>query len=136
MIDHRRPLPLSGRSCRHGAALCHRGRQEGLQFTGKAKVGDKQEWPRWIPTAEMSKRDPKKYGQYKDGMDGGPEQSARRARHLPLPGQDGHPYPHPWHDCAGDRSEPTRQTAAFRMINEHVIDLYDKVKIGAEVVVL
>ena len=45
--------------------------REGLLFTGKATVGDKQEWPRWIPTLDMQKREPKHYGQYKDGMDGG-----------------------------------------------------------------
>ena len=58
--------------------------REGLQFKGKVAVGDKQEWPRWIPTIEMQKREPKKYGQYKDGMDGGRREPARRPRHLPL----------------------------------------------------
>ena len=47
--------------------------REGLLFTGEATVGDKQEWPRWIPTLDMQKREPKHYGQYKDGMDGGPD---------------------------------------------------------------
>ena len=47
--------------------------REGLLFNGKATVGDKQEWPRWIPTLDMQKREPKHYGQYKDGMDGGPD---------------------------------------------------------------
>ena len=47
--------------------------REGLEFKGSAKVGDKQEWPRWIPTKEMQEREPRKYGQYKDGMPGGPD---------------------------------------------------------------
>ena len=47
--------------------------KEGLQFKGNVTVGDKQEWPRWIPTLDMQKRDPKKYGPYKDGMAGGPD---------------------------------------------------------------
>jgi len=47
--------------------------REGLQFKGTVAVGDKQEWPRWIPTLDMQKREPKHYGQYKDGMPGGGE---------------------------------------------------------------
>ena len=103
--------------------------RDGLQFKGKVKVGDKQEWPRWIPTKEMQQREPKKYGQYKDGMPGGGRESARRARHLPLPGQEGHASAHPWHhrpQTIGTNSS----NGCFRMINEHVMDLYSRVRVG------
>jgi lipoprotein-anchoring transpeptidase ErfK/SrfK len=109
--------------------------REGLQFKGAVKVGDKQEWPRWIPTKEMQQREPKKYGQYKDGMDGGPENPlGARAIYLYLGKQDTHLRIH------GTNQPQSIGTSAsngcFRMINDHVIDLYRRVKVGTPVVVL
>ena len=75
---------------------------DGLQFKGKVKVGDKQEWPRWIPTKEMQEREPKKYGQYKDGMPGGGDNPlGARAIYL-YRGQEGHASAHPRHHRAAD----------------------------------
>lgn len=109
--------------------------KEGLEFKGTAKVGDKQEWPRWIPTVDMQKREPKKYGQYKDGMPGGPDNPlGARAIYLHQGRLDTHIRIH------GTNQPQTIGTASsngcFRMINEHVMDLYRRVKVGAPVVVL
>jgi lipoprotein-anchoring transpeptidase ErfK/SrfK len=109
--------------------------REGLQFKGNVTVGDKQEWPRWIPTKEMQEREPKKYGQYKDGMDGGPDNPlGARAIYLYLGRQDTHLRIH------GTNQPQSIGTSAsngcFRMINDHVMDLYGRVKIGTPVVVL
>ena len=109
--------------------------QEGLEFTGKATVGAKQPWPRWTPTKEMIKRSPGKYARYKDGMDGGPKNPlGARAIYLYQGRQDTYLRIH------GTNQPETIGTASsngcFRMINEHVIDLYDRVQMGAEVVVL
>lgn len=109
--------------------------RDGLQFKGNVTVGDKQEWPRWIPTKEMQEREPKKYGQYKDGMDGGPENPlGARAIYLYLGKQDTHLRIH------GTNQPQSIGTSAsngcFRMINDHVIDLYRRVKVGTPVVVL
>ena len=109
--------------------------KEGLLFTGKATVGDMQEWPRWIPTKDMIAREPKKYGKYKDGMDGGPENPlGARAIYLYQGKNDTHIRIH------GTTAPNTIGTASsngcFRMINEHVIELYQKVKMGTPVVVL
>jgi lipoprotein-anchoring transpeptidase ErfK/SrfK len=109
--------------------------RDGLQFKGTVKVGDKQEWPRWIPTKEMQQREPKKYGQYKDGMDGGPENPlGARAIYLYLGKQDTHLRIH------GTNQPQSIGTSAsngcFRMINDHVIDLYRRVRVGTPVVVL
>ncbi len=46
--------------------------KEGLEFKGTAVVQTKREWPRWIPTKEMIKREPAHYAKYENGMDGGP----------------------------------------------------------------
>ncbi len=109
--------------------------REGLEFKGSAKIGDKQEWPRWIPTQDMQKRDPKKYGQYKDGMPGGPENPlGARAMYLYQGKTDTHIRIH------GTNQPQTIGTnssnGCFRMINEHVKDLYSRVPVGTEVVVL
>lgn len=109
--------------------------REGLEFKGSAKVGDKQEWPRWIPTQDMQKREPKKYGQYKDGMPGGPDNPlGARAIYLYQGAKDTHIRIH------GTNQPQTIGTnssnGCFRMVNDHVMDLYRRVKVGTEVVVL
>ncbi|MEP9373081.1 L,D-transpeptidase [Mesorhizobium sp. KR1-2] len=109
--------------------------REGLEFKGTAKVGDKQEWPRWIPTLDMQKRDPQKYGHYKDGMNGGPDNPlGARAIYLYQGKSDTHIRIH------GTNQPQTIGTnssnGCFRMVNDHVIDLYNRVKMGTEVVVL
>src|SRR4029453_9780506 len=45
--------------------------RDGLQFKGSVKGGDKQKGPPGTRTLDMQKREPKHYGQYKDGMNGG-----------------------------------------------------------------
>lgn len=109
--------------------------KEGLAFKGTAKVGDKQEWPRWFPTKDMQEREPKKYGPYKDGMNGGPDNPlGARAIYLYQGKQDTHIRIH------GTTQPQSIGSAAsngcFRMINDHVMDLYRRVGMGTEVVVL
>ncbi|MDW6022838.1 L,D-transpeptidase [Mesorhizobium sp. BAC0120] len=109
--------------------------REGLQFKGSVTVGDKQEWPRWIPTKEMQQREPKKYGQYKDGMDGGPDNPlGARAIYLYQGKQDTHLRIHGTNQPQSIGSAASN--GCFRMINDHVMDLYRRVKLGTPVVVL
>lgn len=109
--------------------------KDGLEFKGAAKVADKQEWPRWFPTKAMQEREPAKYGRYKDGMNGGPDNPlGARAIYLHQDKVDTHIRIH------GTNQPETIGSASsngcFRMINEHVMDLYNRVRVGAEVVVL
>jgi lipoprotein-anchoring transpeptidase ErfK/SrfK len=109
--------------------------KEGLAFKGTATVGDKQEWPRWFPTKDMQEREPKKYGPYKDGMNGGPDNPlGARAIYLYQGNKDTHIRIH------GTNQPQTIGSASsngcFRMINDHVMDLYNRVPMGAQVVVL
>ncbi len=125
-------LVESGSTARRYAIAVGR---EGLEFKGRATIGDKQEWPRWIPTQAMQKREPKKYGQYKDGMPGGPNNPlGARALYLYDGKKDTHVRIH------GTNQPQTVGTnssnGCFRMINDHVMDLYRRVGIGAQVVVL
>lgn len=109
--------------------------KEGLQYKGTVAVGDKQEWPRWIPTQDMQKREPKHYGQYKDGMPGGGANPlGARAIYLYEGKKDTHLRIH------GTIAPQTIGTSAsngcFRMINDHVMDLYRRVKMGTKVVII
>ncbi|MDX8524885.1 L,D-transpeptidase [Mesorhizobium sp. MSK_1335] len=109
--------------------------REGLQFKGTVAVGDKQEWPRWIPTLDMQKREPKHYGQYKDGMAGG-GQNPLGARAIYL--YDGRKDTHlRIHGTIAPQSIGTSASnGCFRMMNEHVMDLYSRVRIGTKVVII
>ncbi len=109
--------------------------REGLGFTGETTVGDKQYWPKWFPTKEMQEREPSKYAQYAEGMDGGPANPlGARAIYLYQGKQDTHIRIH------GTNNPSSIGTASsngcFRMLNEHVMELYEKVRMGAPVVVL
>ncbi len=109
--------------------------KDGLDYHGTVTVGRMAEWPRWIPTKEMIERSPEKYAKYADGMDGGPENPlGARAIYLYDGGKDTylriHGTTQPW----------TIGTAAsngcFRMVNEHVMELFSRVTVGTQVVVL
>lgn len=109
--------------------------KEGLLFTGKTTVGAKQPWPKWTPTKAMIERDPRSYARYADGMEGGASNPlGARAIYLYQGRQDTYLRIH------GTTQPQTIGTASsngcFRMINEHVMDLFDRVQMGADVVVL
>ncbi|HEV7254627.1 MAG TPA: L,D-transpeptidase [Mesorhizobium sp.] len=109
--------------------------RDGLQFKGEVKVGDKQEWPRWIPTAEMQAREPKKYGRYKDGMPGGPDNPlGARAMYLHLGKKDTYLRIHGTNQPESIGSASSN--GCFRMVNEHVMDLYRRVPVGTQVIVM
>ncbi|MBN9259223.1 MULTISPECIES: L,D-transpeptidase [unclassified Mesorhizobium] len=109
--------------------------REGLQFKGTVAVGDKQEWPRWIPTLDMQKREPKHYGQYKDGMPGGGENPlGARAIYLYDGKKDTHLRIHG--TIAPQSIGTSASNGCFRMMNEHVMDLYSRVKVGTKVVII
>lgn len=107
----------------------------GLEFKGSGTINAKREWPRWIPTKEMIEREPAHYGRYKNGMDGGPGNPlGSRAMYLFQGNKDTYIRIHgtvqPW--TIGSSAS----NGCFRMINEDVMDLYDRVSLGTEVVVL
>jgi lipoprotein-anchoring transpeptidase ErfK/SrfK len=108
--------------------------REGLQWKGTAVIGTKREWPRWIPTKDMIKREPAHYARYENGMDGGPGNPlGARALYLTQGNKDTyiriHGTTQPW--TIGSSAS----NGCFRMVNEHVIDLYSRVDVGTEVVV-
>ncbi len=112
--------------------------QAGLEFTGQAVIGAKKEWPTWRPTDEMIERSPRTYAKFKGTkyiQPGGPDNPlGARALYLFQDGRDTYIRIH------GTTQPETIGTAAsngcFRMINEHVIDLYGRVPVGTTVTVL
>ncbi len=109
--------------------------KQGLEFQGKATITAKREWPRWIPTKEMIERNPSHYARFKNGMDGGPGNPlGSRAMYLFQGSKDTYIRIHgtvqPW--TIGSSAS----NGCFRMINEDVMDLYERVPLGTEVVVL
>jgi lipoprotein-anchoring transpeptidase ErfK/SrfK len=110
----------------------------GLEFTGTAVIQVKKEWPTWRPTNEMIERDPRAYARFVDNdyiMPGGPSNPlGARALYLFQNGIDTYFRIH-----GTTQPETIGQSASngcIRMLNEHVIDLYQRVPIGTVVTVL
>ena len=107
----------------------------GLAFKGNAKIKRKAEWPSWTPTANMIKREPQKYKRFANGVPGGPNNPlGARALYLYKGNRDTYYRIHG--TTQPDSIGRSVSNGCIRMINDHVIDLYDRVSIGATVVVL
>ena len=109
--------------------------RQALAWSGTAKIQRKAKWPSWTPTQNMIKREPEKYAKYAGGVPGGPQNPlGARALYLYKGKRDTYYRIHgttaPW--TIGTASS----NGCIRMINDHVVDLYDRVPIGARVVVL
>jgi lipoprotein-anchoring transpeptidase ErfK/SrfK len=125
-----------GRAIRYGVGV---GRQ-GFGWSGTATIHDKQEWPDWYPPKEMIARQPDLRRQLTDlqsgiGMPGGPRNPlGARAMYLWQGNKDTlyriHGTFEPW--TIGKNVS----SGCIRMINQDVIDLYQRTAAGAKVVVL
>ena len=110
----------------------------GLEFAGSAVVAVKKEWPTWRPTPEMSEREPESYTQFLNNtytMPGGPTNPlGARALYLFRNGADTFFRIH----GTNERRSIGLSTSGgcIRMMNEHVIDLYQRVPLGTVVTVL
>jgi lipoprotein-anchoring transpeptidase ErfK/SrfK len=107
----------------------------GLAWSGKAEVARKAKWPSWTPTANMIRRQPDKYARYANGVPGGPGNPlGARALYLYRNGRDTyyriHGTTEPW------TIGRAVSNGCIRLVNEHVADLYERVPVGAPVVVL
>jgi lipoprotein-anchoring transpeptidase ErfK/SrfK len=113
----------NGRALRYGVGV---GRP-GFEWKGVKTVSAKKEWPDWRPPEEMRKRQP----YLPEHMAGGPNNPlGARAIYLgsTLYRIHGSNEPHTIGSAVS--------SGCFRMRNEDVIDLYNRVKVGTRVVVL
>lgn len=103
----------------------------GFEWSGTHKVTQKREWPDWRPPAEMIAREKAKGRTLPVHMAGGPENPlGARALYLGSTLYRIHGTNEPW-TIGGAVS-----SGCIRMRNEDVIDLYDRVGMGATVIVI
>jgi lipoprotein-anchoring transpeptidase ErfK/SrfK len=112
-----------GRAMRYGIGV---GR-EGFTWSGVHAVSNKREWPDWVPPPQMLKRQP----YLPRHMKGGPE-NPLGARALYI-GSTIYRI-HGTNDAESIGGADS--SGCIRLTNADVIDLYDRVKIGAKVVVI
>ncbi|MDZ4096590.1 MAG: L,D-transpeptidase [Paracoccaceae bacterium] len=106
----------------------------GFEWSGEALVTGRKNWPTWTPPPEMIARDPK-LAKWEKGQPGGPTNPlGARAIYLTTNGVD---YGYRIHGTPDWQSiGRNASSGCIRMINQDVIDLYERVPDGAKVVVL
>ena len=123
-------IQSGGTALRYGIGV---GR-DGFAWAGTAQVGDKSPWPRWNPTPEHQARD-QFAARYPRGMDGGPRNPiGARALYIWQGQKDTLYRIHGTSDNASIGQAVS--SGCVRLFNQDIIDLYDRVEIGAKVVVL
>lgn len=111
-----------GKAMRYGIGVA----REGFEWSGTMRISMKREWPDWTPPAEMLQRRP----ELPRHMAGGPDNPlGARAMYLGASLYRIHGSNEP--ETIGEAVS----SGCIRMANEDVIDLYDRVKVGAVVVV-
>jgi lipoprotein-anchoring transpeptidase ErfK/SrfK len=108
--------------------------REGFEWKGTAHIAMKREWPVWTPPPEMIGRQPE-LAKFKHGMPPGITNAlGARALYLFNKGGDSgyrlHGTPE-WKTIGKAMS-----SGCIRLINQDIIDLYDRAKVGAKVIVL
>ena len=106
----------------------------GFEWAGIANVTERKQWPTWTPPPEMIVRKPE-LAKWEKGQPGGPTNPlGARALYLTTNGVDYgyriHGTPE-WQSIGSNAS-----SGCIRMINQDVIDLFDRVPSGAKVIVL
>ncbi len=120
----------SERAIRYGVGV---GRQ-GFLWAGRAYVGWKRAWPTWTPPPAMIAREPELV-RFKSGMEPGLRNPlGARAIYIYRDGRDTlyrlHGTNEPWSIGKAVSS------GCIRLFNQDIIDLHDRVKPGARIVVL
>jgi lipoprotein-anchoring transpeptidase ErfK/SrfK len=100
--------------------------KEGYGWAGVSKISLKREWPDWSPTPNIRKEHPGLPGHMKGGSD---NPLGARALYLGSTLYRIHGTNEPWK--IGDAVS----SGCIRLTNDDVIDLYNRAKIGATVIV-
>jgi len=112
-----------GKALRYGIGTA----KTGFEWSGTHKVTNKREWPDWTPPPEMIARRPDIPHHMAGGIN---NPLGARALYIGATLYRIHGTNEPW-TIGGDVS-----SGCIRMVNDDVIDLYDRVKVGAKVIVL
>ncbi len=104
--------------------------REGFSWSGTNQISRKATWPDWRPPAVMIKREALRGHIIPDFMAGGPQNPlGARAMYIGSTDFRIHGTTQPWSIGHAVSS------GCIRMLNEHVIDLFNRVQVGAKVVV-
>ena len=101
--------------------------KEGFAWSGVTQVSAKREWPDWTPPDQMLQRRPDLPGHMAGGID---NPLGARAMYLGSSLYRIHGSNEP--ETIGQAVS----SGCFRLMNDDVIDLYGRVKVGAKVIVL
>ncbi len=120
-----------GKAIRYGVGV---GRQ-GFSWTGAAHIRHKAEWPAWHPPEAMRIREYKKYGRKLPvRMEGGPKNPlGARALYLFQGNRDTLYRIHGTNNPSSIGH--AMSSGCIRLLNEEVVDLYNRVRLGAKVIV-
>lgn len=118
-----------GKAMRYGIGV---GR-EGFEWSGSARIAMKREWPVWTPPPAMIRRQPE-LAKYRGGMQPGlTNPLGARALYLYNRGGDSgyrlHGTPEWWSIGKAVSS------GCIRLMNQDIIDLYERAEVGAKVIV-
>lgn len=112
-----------GQAMRYGIGVA----RQGFEWSGTHALTAKRKWPSWTPPQEMLKRRP----ELPRFMEGGPNNPmGARGLYIGSTLYRLHGTNEPW-SIGGNVS-----SGCIRLTNDDVIDLYERVRIGAKVVVL
>ena len=123
-------VQADNRAIRYGVGV---GRA-GFEWSGEARIGAKRKWPKWFPPKEMQLRD-KRAAKYANGMKGGPQNPlGARALYLYEGNKD---TLYRIHGTNEPRSiGKAVSSGCIRMLNQDVMDLFERVELNSRVVVL
>ncbi|WDR06356.1 L,D-transpeptidase [Devosia rhodophyticola] len=111
-----------GKAVKYGVGV---GR-DGFRWSGQNRISRKAEWPGWTPPAQMRKRVP----DLPAYMPGGPDNPlGARALYIGSTLYRVHGTSEPW--TIGQAVS----SGCIRLTNEDVMDLYERVRVGAKVIV-
>ena len=100
--------------------------REGAAWSGTSSVSDKREWPGWTPTPDILKRQP----DLPRHVEGGPANPlGARALYLGQTMYRIHGTNEPW------RIGEEASSGCIRMTNDDIVDLYNRTRLGATVIV-
>ncbi|MCY1666357.1 L,D-transpeptidase [Rhizobium sp. SL86] len=121
----------NNKAMRYGVGVA----KAGLAFEGEAVIERKGRWPGWVPTPDMIRREPARYGPLAKGMPGGINNPlGARALYLYKNGEDTLYRIHGTNEAWSIGKSVS--SGCIRLLNQDIIDLHSRVPEGSKVVVL
>ncbi|TDT92787.1 lipoprotein-anchoring transpeptidase ErfK/SrfK [Azorhizobium sp. AG788] len=120
-----------GKAIRYGVGV---GKQ-GYSYRGWATIKRKEKWPHWTPTANMIAKQPERYKPYAAGLPGG-ETNPLGPRALYLYDGDRDTMFRLHGTIEPDTIGTEVSSGCIRLLNQDIIDLYERVPLGTRVIVI